>query len=180
MPRPTPSEPSGQKKNSPRPGDDVPALLEALADSRAAIRMQAREALIERGDEVVAPLTELLEHKTFHVRWEAAKALEQMRPPAAVTGLIRALRDEEQDVRWVAADALIAIGRPALKPLLEALIERSDSFELRQSAHRILQHVEEPDLQAILNDCLLALGHVGAESDIIPAAEKALERLGGE
>jgi HEAT repeat protein len=180
MPRSTPSRPDGQQNEPPPLGDDIPSLLEALADTRAAVRMRAREALIERGDEVVAPLVELLQHETFHVRWEAAKALEQMQPPAAVVGLTRALRDEEQDVRWVASDALIAIGRPAIEPLLRALIEHGDSYELCQSARRILQHVEDPDLQEIVEDSVLALGHVGAESDVIPAAEKALARLRGK
>jgi hypothetical protein len=63
---------------------------------------------------------------------------------------------------------------------MKALIEHSDSYELRQSARRILQHVEDKDLQEIVEDCLLALGHVGAETDVIPAAQKALARLRGQ
>ncbi|HMK16194.1 MAG TPA: HEAT repeat domain-containing protein, partial [Methanomicrobiales archaeon] len=59
----------------------------------------------EKADEVPY-LIALLEHPELNVRWRAAEALGEARDPRAVGPLIAALKDEYQDVSWIAAEAL--------------------------------------------------------------------------
>ena len=57
----------------------------------------------------------------------AGKRLEPLRDigdPAAAPALVRALEDENFDIRWIAAEGLIAVGQGALTPLLQALVQR--------------------------------------------------------
>jgi len=72
------------------------------------------------------------------VRWEAAKALSQIANPASIQALLEALSDKTFEVRWMAAEGLIRIGRKAVIPLLEALVEHSDSYWLREGIHHVL------------------------------------------
>ena len=57
---------------------------------------------------------------------------------ASIQVLLEALSDKEFDVRWLAAEGLIRIGRKVVVPLLETLVEHSDSFWLRDGIHHVL------------------------------------------
>jgi HEAT repeat protein len=113
------------------------------------------------------------------VRWEAAKALGQISDPTAAEALVRALEDEMFDVRWLAAEGLITLGRGALLPLLHALVERSDSEWLREGAHHVFHDLVKgkPDLKDILQPVLATLDDVEPSLEVPFAAETALNKL---
>jgi HEAT repeat protein len=75
---------------------------------------------------------------------EAAKALGNIGGHQAIQALISALEDDRFEVRWEAAEALIKIGRDAVKPLLKALIKKSDSTWMREGAHHVFSDMEDP------------------------------------
>ena len=124
----------------------VPPLIQALTASRSRTRghaaeildgmgwepwndaerawyLIAREQWIElalMGEAAVVPLIRTLNGDDDHVRSEAAATLGEIGHPAAVLPLVDVLANDA--VAPAAADALVAIGRPAVDPVL-ALLE---------------------------------------------------------
>ena len=66
-------------------------------------------------------LTKALKDQDEHVRWKAAGALGNIGDARAVEPLIETLKDSVHDVRHVAAEALVKIGKPAAEPLSKTL-----------------------------------------------------------
>jgi HEAT repeat protein len=128
----------------PDAGDAVPALvtqLEKSSTSRNSRQVWYRVAfaLGSIGQPAFPALTEALAHKSTFVRSGAAKALQWVGPKADsfVPLLIRALGDDDSDVREQAAVSLGAIGDPAYQPVLDTLA--SDRPEVRQAVALALQ-----------------------------------------
>ena len=123
------------------------------------------------------PLVKALADPNQWVRWEAAKALGQIGDPAAAQALVTALEDKMFDVRWLAAEGLIAMGRGALVPLLQALMERSDSTWTREGAHHVLHDLTGGDIKEILLPVLAALEDVEPSVEVPFVAKAALDKL---
>jgi len=157
----------------------VSALLTDLSSKDGLVRVRARNALVAIGEQAVGPLVKALAHRNQWVRWEAAKTLGQISDPTAAEALVRALEDEMFDVRWLAAEGLITLGRGTLLPLLHALVERSDSEWLREGAHHVFYDLVKgrPDLKDILQPVLVTLENVDPSLEVPFAAETALNTL---
>lgn len=149
-----------------------------LASPHAMVRIKARKSLLAIGDPSVPSLIRLLSHAKPHVRWEAAKALGRIANPTAASALVNALEDRDSDVRWLAAEGLVALGREGLRPLLAALFERDESCWLCQGALHVCRALaREKRLGPILRPLLVTLRQPW-ESTVVPAAAyAALSRL---
>jgi hypothetical protein len=104
----------------------VPALVEALRDEEADVRVRAAQALAGIGDEAVQPLTKSLSSNNPKMRMGAALTLGRMgrEAKAAAPALAEALEDRDIRVRCHAAQALWRVtGRAdlAVPVLAEAL-----------------------------------------------------------
>jgi HEAT repeat protein len=153
-------------------------LLAALAGTNPVAREKARRALVAIGTPAVPWLVRLLSHRLQHARWEAAKALGDIADPIAATALVHALKDSDGDVRWLASEGLIALGRDALPPLFAALIESADSEGLCEGAHHVCHRlVKRRGLGPILRPLLEALEQSDPEAASPPAAYAALAKL---
>jgi HEAT repeat protein len=141
------------------------------------VRVKARRNLVEIGGPAVAPLTRALANRNKLMRWEAAKTLGQIGDPEAAQALVRALEDKIFDVRWLAAEGLTSIGKKALVPLLEALVERSDSPWMREGAHHVLHDIDKGGINEIIVPVLDALEGMEAHLEAPIAAEAALNKL---
>jgi len=75
-------------------------------------------------------LVELLKDPDHEVGCKATKALGEIADPRAAPALVVTLEDEGFDIRWLAAEGLIALGPVGLAPLLEALAEKANSVYL--------------------------------------------------
>ena len=156
----------------------VPALIDELTGHDPVVREKAREALMAIGKPAVPPLIQLLAHSRPHVRWEAAKALCGIADPIAATALVNALDDVDSDVRWVAAEGLVALGREGLQPLLAALLERAQSSWFRQAAHHVCHTLAaKRKLGPILRPLLAAFGRYEPQVAVPLAAYTALSKL---
>ena len=93
----------------------VPALIAALDDPSAEVRLAAARTLRDRGPAVVQ----------------------------AVEGLIVHLGDPDVGVRRVCVEALVAIGQPAVSPLLRA--RERDDLGVRHMAEEALRWLEVRD-----------------------------------
>lgn len=149
----------------------------ALASNFGLQRQAARENLVALGRDATPILTRLLEDSHSRVRWEAALALKDIVDPAAAVALANALKDENGDVRWVAAEGLAAIGAEGLQPLLRTLMEYADSFELRDAAHVAISLLEDPEQRELLAPVYRALKDGESPEVVMMAAAAALDVL---
>jgi HEAT repeat protein len=122
---------------------ELQQLLETLGSDDGMKRKKAREALVEKGKVSIDFLLELLSHPKHIYRWEAVKTLEEIGDPDTIPVLILALEDDKSDVRWIAAEGLIKLGMKSVKPLLNILIEKSDSVFVLEGAHHIFFDLRE-------------------------------------
>jgi HEAT repeat protein len=156
----------------------IKSLIADLESKDGIIRVKARRQLVAYKARSVAPLTKTLSNENHWVRWEAAKALSQIANPASIQALLGALSDTEFDVRWLAAEGLIRIGRKVVVPLLETLVEYSDSLWLREGIHHVLHDMNRGNLEEkTLHPVLTALEGTEPSLEAPLAAQKALDVL---
>lgn len=157
--------------------ETVTSLIANLSRKDGGVRERARQSLVAIGTPAVALLIEALVDPKELVRWEAAKALGEIRNPAAAPALVAALEDKVFDVRWLAAEGLIALGGEGLIPLLHALSERSDSLWLREGAHHVLHNISRGELREVLQPVLAALDDIEPSVEVPFAARTLLNEL---
>lgn len=145
----------------------VPALIQSLTSGQSRIRSRVAEILgrmnwepwndTERawyliareewmelarmGPPAVEPLIRTLNGDDDRIRCEAAATLGEIGDPAALGPLVDALADET--VAPVAADALVAIGEPAVAPVLEVLEDGAGAA--RENAVEVLGRLGTPE-----------------------------------
>jgi HEAT repeat protein len=156
---------------------DMHGLIAALGASNPADRQHAREALIRIGRPAVAPLIRLLDAPHPLVRWEAVKTLAGIGDPAAAPALIGAMEDDNRDVRWLAASALIDLGHEAMQPLLSALAYRPSSPDLLEGAHHVLNKLYWRDSPRLVKPVLAALNGPAPQMAVHIAAYAALNAI---
>ena len=157
--------------------EGINLFVKELGSKDWLVRVKARRNLVEIGGQAVESLTKALSSRNRWMRWEAAKALGQIGDPEAAQALVRALEDKIFDVRWLAAEGLITIGKKALVPLLEALLERSDSPWMREGAHHVLHDIDKSDISEMILPILNALEGMEADLEAPLVAEAALIKL---
>jgi len=91
--------------------------------------------------------------------------------------LIKVLQDEVFDIRWLATEALIAIGSDSIKPLLSSLANETKELFLREGAHHVIKYIisqnpKEREMNEILKSVESALD--GAVPSITPLAKDEL------
>lgn len=136
----------------------LPALLEALKDSKSLFHERLVEALGELDDSRAVPaLIETLHRAPSVAREKAARALGQIGDSAALPALIEASRDECSYVAWQAVLSLGALG-PAAEAAAPRLIQivRDETSSLQGAAALALVKVGTDDKAALrLAVCLL-------------------------
>jgi HEAT repeat protein len=125
-------------------GKTIDTLVEQLASDRWTVRRAAEAGLQDFGARAVPALTDALNSRSELVRWGAATVLCDIADPASAEPLVHALEDADGGVRWLAAQALIAVGPSALLPLLRRLLAGSDSPWLHEGAHHVLRAIGTP------------------------------------
>ena len=125
-------------------------LINTLSSRKDKAREGARHTLVAMGKAAVPALIEALKNKNALMRWEAAKALEEIGDPETAPVLVKALENDDFDVRWLAAEGLIKMNIKGLKPLLEALELRGDSVLLREGAHHVFHDLAKGGLRKYL------------------------------
>jgi HEAT repeat protein len=114
-------------------------IIAQLSDWNPRSRHEARKKLVHMGDTALPILMEQLSSKDWHVRWEAVKALGELKNPLSNEAIVCMLWDEDTGVRFAAMGSLIALSRASIEPLMLALTEHSTSAPLRHGAHYVLR-----------------------------------------
>jgi HEAT repeat protein len=155
----------------------IKSLIADLASKDGVVRVKARRQLVAYKKQSVAPLIRTLSNENDWVRWEAAKALSQIGNQKAIKALIEALSDEKFEVRWLAAEGLIRIGRKAIVPLLETLVNHSDSYWLREGVHHVLHDMNTGKITEVVRPVLVALEGTEPSLEVPIVAKTALDTL---
>jgi HEAT repeat protein len=159
--------------------ENVDRLVAELGSKDAVERREARAALVQIGSAAVSPLWHALDAPQQHFRWEAAKALAEIADPTSAERLVAALGDKDSDVRWVVGEALIALGRESVKPLLTTLTKSDLPDGVYQGAHHVLHDLaKHHDLEVSLRPVLTALDQLEPEIAVPQAAVEALKNSG--
>jgi len=153
-------------------------LTRMLAEDAGLVRLQARKALVKRGDSVAPLLVQALKDPREQLRWEAAKALGSLDESLSVPALVSALSDPNPDVAWLVGEALKRRKKAAWEPLLRLLMEdRTDSVLLCQRAHHVFKGQKEEGLNDLLAGLVSALESSNAREAASVAAYALLERM---
>lgn len=161
---------------------DINALIAELSDHDGMARQKARFELEKIGDPAVDALIGVLQTQSGPAVWEAAKALIKIRSPKAAPALVDTLENNDPGVRWVASEALTALGMHGLEPLMAALASRSTSGTLRDGAHHVLNTLITKNYlldkyAEMVKPVLAALDSPERVASVQSAAYEALEQL---
>jgi HEAT repeat protein len=119
--------------------DSLGKLFRALLDVKNfRKKINARNSLVKMGKTIVPQMHILVKSENGLIRMEAAKIVELIADRRSISVLISLLNDKEFEIRWIAAEGLIKIGRRSLLPLLKAVRDGESSFFLNKGAHHIL------------------------------------------
>ena len=155
----------------------IPGLIASLANADPRARRRAGNDLIAAGPLAVSALTQALEDRNPYVRSEATRALGHIRDAAVADALVKRLEDENREVRWTAAEGLVALGKDGLIAVLRAMVQERESVRRRASAHHVLRALAKGDLEDIVRPVLAAIDGVEPSLTVPLAAHAALHQL---
>ena len=140
-------------------------------------RQNARETLVSIGAPAVSYLAELIDRPSATLRWEIVKTLGQIADPDSASFFITSLYDKDEEVRWLAAEGLIALGATARVPLLRGMVKNSKSAWLRRGAHHYFRAMREIERSSRYDKLLSALESEDPKLSTPIAAEKLLKAI---
>lgn len=120
------------------PHNLVKIINESLDTNDYSKKLSARETLVKMGKTIIPQMHKLLDSENDLLRMEAAKIVELIADRRSIPFLLRLLDDTIFDIRWIAAEALIKIGRQSICPLLKSIRDGKSSYIFHRGAHHIL------------------------------------------
>jgi HEAT repeat protein len=127
-------------------GADAAAyLVEALKAGDRQVMGAAAEALQAIGSAAVSAVLPLTGDRDEQRQWHAYKVLSTTANPTATSALIAGLESSNSGIRWLAAEGLVKVGRPALRPLLQRLTGEKLSVWLRNGVVHALNKIRWAD-----------------------------------
>jgi hypothetical protein len=168
---------AADRQKSRRESALIKTLIGFLSSRSGLTRQYARTSLVAIGIPAVPALLALLKNKNSRGRWEALKALGEIRDPSAIGEIIIRLNDESFEIRWLAAEALVALGSRVIVPLLQALLVQSDSVCMRESAHHILRSLLDDKTEKYIKPVLSALEAMDYSMKVPMACRRQLKAL---
>ena len=159
--------------------DDLAKLIKGSLDTKnAGKKLAARSTLVRMGKTIVPQLHRLLGSENGLLRSEAAKIVELIADRRSIPLLIKLLDDEEFEIRWIAAEGLIKIGRRSILPLLQSIRDGKGSFFSNKGAHHVLLGLLNENEKDKLKPLLLSLDNFQGLGEIAPTeASKALKTI---
>jgi hypothetical protein len=119
--------------------DDLAILIrELLDDKNYPENHNSRILLVNKGKPILPHLYKLLKSDNKTLRVEVAKIVEQISDRRSIKIFIRLLNDPEFEVRWIAAEGLVKIGRSTIVPLLKLIRDGGGNYYVNHGVHHIL------------------------------------------
>ena len=108
-------------------------------------KLIARETLVKMGKTIIPQIHKLLSSDNDLLRMEAAKTVELIADRRSIPLLLGLLDDPVFDIRWIAAEGLIKIGRPSICPLLKSVRDGKSALIFNRGTHHILLNLLDED-----------------------------------
>jgi HEAT repeat protein len=154
----------------------VNLIVGLLDDKNYSIKHDARNALVKMGKRVIPQMHKLLASKNILLRKDAAKVVELIADRRSIPLLISLLYDTESEIRWIAAEGLIKIGRRSILPLLKSIRDGKSSHFHNKGAHHVLNSLLNETEKKKLVPLLLSLNDYHELGETAPVeASKALK-----
>jgi len=159
--------------------DNLTSLIKELLDSKNSVKkLAARSTLVGIGKTIIPKLHRLLNSENGLLRMETAKIVELIADRRSIPFLINLLGDKEFEIRWIAAEGLIKIGRPAILPLLKSIRDGKSTFILNKGAHHVLLSLLKEDEKNKLTTLLLSLDDAQELGETAPVeASEAIKTI---
>jgi len=156
------------------------AYLADLVSSDAERRIQARHALVGIGSAAVPSLLAALGSPDGQMRAGVVQTLIGIADPSTANTLTRMLDDDDASVRWLAAEALIALQQTGLRAALHSLIVREPaSPQLKGGVRHVVQEMSrQTRYTGLLRPLLDALDDYALDEVLMVEAHKAMTALG--
>ncbi|MGC1390734.1 MAG: HEAT repeat domain-containing protein [Bacteroidales bacterium] len=154
--------------------DNISSLIRESLDSENSVKkLTARSTLVGMGKPIIPKLNRLLSSENSFLRMEAAKIVELIDDSRSIPFLINLLDDKEFEIRWIAAEGLIKIGRRSILPLLKSIRDGESSFIFNKGAHHVLNDLLNESQKGKLSTLLLSLddSHELGETAPVEASE---------
>jgi HEAT repeat protein len=162
---------------SARADDEIDFLISEMESENGMVRKMARERLVAMGPKATPRLIGALSDPHAYIRWEAAKALKDLKDPSARWALIQTLEDEVSDIRWLAAEGLAALREDGLKALLQSAVRKIDSDYLREGVHHVCNMLAKEGLSDLVAPMIDAMEKPDPKDSMHVAAFIILEQL---
>jgi HEAT repeat protein len=120
------------------PANIISLFKDSLDTENVNQKLRSRKSLVRIGKTILPQLHKLSASENILIRMEAVKILELIADRRSTQQFIRLLEDREFDIRWIAAEALVKIGRRSIRPLTEAVRDGENSIILNEGAHHVL------------------------------------------
>ena len=138
--------------------DHLASLIKESLDSKNTVnKLAARSKLVRMGKIIIPQIHKLLNSENPLLRMEAAKIVELIADKRSIPFLITLLDDKEFEIRWIAAEGLVKIGRRAILPLLKAIRDGKSSFIFNKGVHHVLLSLLNENEKNKLISLLLSL-----------------------
>lgn len=148
---------------------EIAALIPGLLSTHLKQRSSSRRKIEKMGVAILPEIHKMIWAKNKQLQWEAAKIVQNIASPQSLDALISLLEDPESDIRWIAAEGLINIGRKSIVPLLKAVIEKGESLDLQHSARSVFKRLFTKEEKIRFSDLLRALKNKHKTAIIAPA-----------
>jgi HEAT repeat protein len=160
------------------PGNLDILIIELLDDNDFSKKHNARKSLVKMGKTATPHLHKLLTSENGKVRMEVAKIVQLIADKRSVPVLIGLLDDAVFDVRWIAAEGLIRIGRQCIVPLIKAIRDGKSTFLLDKRAHQVLNKLLYENEKEQLLSLMLCLDDYHSLGETAPVeAARALKTI---
>ena len=137
--------------------------------------VKVKKELVKEGEHILPFLHKLLSSDSRIIRKEVMKVIQLIAYKSSIPYAIDMLEDQVSEIRWIAAVTLIRIGRESIRPMLEALINDSKSYFLRQGAHHVLSELVFEDDPKELKQLVKLTKHNREAPEVVPV--KAADAL---
>jgi HEAT repeat protein len=159
--------------------DNLAELIRGSLDiHNSGKKLSARRDLAGMGKSILPQMHILVESENRLLRMEAVKIVELIASRKSIPVLINLLDDKEFEIRWIAAEGLIKIGRRSILPLLKSIRDGKSSFLRNKGAHHVLVGLLNENEKDKLMSLLLSLDDSHELGGIAPVeASKAIKTL---
>jgi HEAT repeat protein len=153
-------------------------ILELLRPEDYTQKHNARLTLVKMGRKIIPQLHKQLSSSNGLLRKEVAKVVELVSDKRSIPFLITLLDDPDFDIRWIAAEGLIKIGRKSIIPILKSIRGGKSSLMLDKRAHHVLDKILYENEKIQLESLMHSLDNYHETGETAPVeALKALKKF---